>query len=391
MVGAVVLFVSMSVQSAAPSSGDVIKIGIVASLSGPLIPWGTDAYNGAQLAVDQVNASGGIAGRQVELLVQDCASTPEGGKIGTEALIAAGVVGLLGTVSSGITQPMARVSSEHGIPHVVVGGTKSGLTKDPNVFRVCYTDDFQGPVMAKFAYDTLGLRKVALMTDSKQPYSSYLSESFRKFFVGLGGEIVAEQFYESGQSNFLYELVKIKEGDPEGIFLSGYFNEVGPIAMQAGQVGLEDVKLLGGDGWESMELIDSGGDAIIGGFFCNHYSNDEQRPEVQNFVTAWRERHDDPPGTSMGALGYDAAALLMDAIARAGSTDAEAVIEALGNTVGFKGVTGAITLKGLGGDAARPALVLRVTRDGFVPAKTMSYEEVYGGDAGSGVLRKNTK
>ena len=390
MVGAFVLFALMSVQSAALWSDDVIKIGLVASQRGPLLPWGTDCIRGAQLAVDQVNADGGIYGKKVLLLVADSASTPEGGKSATEELVGDGIVGLLGSVSSGITQPMAQVSSEHGIPHVVVGGTKAGLTKDPNVFRVCYTDDFQGPVMAKFAYDTLGLRKVAVMTDKKQPYSHYLSQSFKQFFVGLGGEIVAEQFYESGQSEFLYELVKIKEGDPEGVFLSGYFIEVGLIARQAGQIGLEDVKLLGGDGWESMELLASG-DAIVGGFFCSHYSNDEQRPEVQNFVTAWRERHGDPPGTSMGALGYDAAALLMDAIMRARSTDSEAVIEALGNTVGFKGVTGAITLKGLGGDAARPALILRVTRDGFVHAKTMSYEEVYGGGAGSGVLRKKAK
>lgn len=391
MVGAVVLFVSMSVQSAAPSSDDVIKIGIVASQTGPLIPWGTDCIRGAQLAVDQFNDAGGIYGKKVLLLVADSASTPEGGKSAAEKLVREGVVGLLGDLASGITQPMARVSSEHGVPHVIVGATKSDLTEiGDNVFRVCYTDDFQGPVMAKFAYDTLGLRKVALMTDNRQPYSYYLSQSFKQFFEGLGGEIVAEESYESGQSNFLYELVKVKGGDPEGIFLSGYFNEVGPIAMQASQMGMEDVKLLGGDGWESMELLASG-DAIVGGFFCSHYSNDEQRPEVQNFVTAWRARHGSPPGTTMGALGYDAAALLMDAIMRARSTDSEAVIEALGNTVGFKGVTGTITLKGMGGDAARPALVLRVTRDGFVHAKTMSYEEVYGGGAGSGVLRKNTK
>ena len=269
-------------------TGDTIKIGLVASQNGPLIPWGVDCINGVKLAVDLQNEKGGVDGKKIQLLVEDDASTPEGGKSAAEKLVSDGIIGLLGEVSSGITQPMSQVSFENGIPHIAVGATKTTITDmGSNVFRVCYTDDFQGPVMAKFAYDQ-GLRNVAIMTDEKQPYSQYLSKTFKEFFTKLGGTIAAEQSYESGQTTFTGQLSNIKSANPDGLFLSGYFTEVGPIVKQAGQLGLSNVTYMGGDGWDSNQLVKSGGDAIVGGFFCNHYNEHEKRKEVQDFLAAWR-------------------------------------------------------------------------------------------------------
>lgn len=359
--------------------GDTIKIGLVASQNGDLIPWGTDCINGAQLAVAQVNAAGGIDGKKVQLLIEDSASTPEGGKSAAEKLASQGVAGLLGEVASGITQLMAQVSYDNGLPHIAVGATKTTITDwGSNVFRVCYTDDFQGPVMAKFAYETLGLRNVAIMTDVKQPYSQYLSKTFREYFTKLGGTIVDEASYESKQTTFTAQLSNLKSKNPEGIFLSGYFNEVGPIIKQAGQAGLTNVKYFGGDGWDSSEIIRSGGAAIVGGFFCNHYNENEDRQEVKDFLAAWKQKYNSTPGTTMGALGYDAAALMMDAIKRAATKDAAGIIAAIEATEGFKGVSGSITMKGMGGNPAKPALVVEVTKDGFVPRKTFQYDEIYG-------------
>jgi branched-chain amino acid transport system substrate-binding protein len=273
---------------------------------------------------------------------------------------------------------MAQVSYDKGLPHIAVGATKTTITDyGTNVFRVCYTDDFQGPVMAKFAYETLGLRNVAIMTDEKLPYSQYLTKTFKEYFTKLGGTIVAEASYESKQTTFTAQLSNLKSKNPEGIFLSGYFNEVGPIVRQAAQAGLTNVKYFGGDGWDSSEIIRSGGDAIVGGFFCNHYNENEDRAEVKNFLAEWTKKYNDKPGTTMGALGYDAAALMMDAIKRASTKDAKGIIAAIEDTSNFPGVSGTITLKGMAGNPAKPALVVEVTKSGFVPRKSFQYNEIY--------------
>ena len=360
-------------------TGPPIKIGLVASLNGDLIPWGTDCIEGVKLAVEEANLAGGFNGSKFELLVEDSASSPEGGKSATEKLVQDGVVGVLGEVSSGITQPMSQVTFANNLPHIAVGATKTTITEiGPNVFRVCYTDDFQGPVMAKFAYDGLGLKTGAIMTDEKQPYSQYLSQQFKDYYTKLGGQIVAEESYESKQTTFTAQLTRVKARNPQGIFLSGYFNEVGPIVRQAATLGIENVKYFGGDGWDSQEIISSGGDAIVGGFFCNHYNEKEDRPEVKEFLAAWAKKYSGKkPGTTMGALGYDAAKLMIDAIKRAGSTEKQAIIDALENTENFPGVSGSITLKGMGGNPKKPALVVRVNKDGFEAVKSYQYEEIY--------------
>lgn len=347
-------------------SGDTIKIGLVASQNGDLRPWGIDSIEGARLAIDEVNAAGGINGKKVQLLVGDSASTPEGGKTAAEKLLADGCIGLIGEVASGITIQMANVAFEKGVPVVAIGATKTTLTDiGNNVFRVCYTDDFQGPVMAKFAYEELGLRKVGLMTDNKQPYSVGLSDAFRAAFTKMGGEIVDEQFYESGQTQFSGQLTNMKAKNPDGIFMSGYFVEVGPMALQIRNVGMKDVKLFGGDGWDSTELTSGGGDAIIGSFFCNHYNNLEDRPEVQNFLSKWKAKMNGSlPGTTMGALGYDAAMLMCDALKRTPDLNSKSLIKAIDETENFNGVSGVITLKGMNGNPPKRALVVQVTREG---------------------------
>ncbi len=355
-----------------------IKIGLVASQNGNLKPWGDDSIKGAQLAVDQINAAGGINGKTVQLLVGDSNSSPEGGKSAAQKLIADGVVGLLGEVASGITQQIASVAFDAGVPLIAVGATKTDITEaGDNLFRVCYTDDFQGPVMAKFAYDELKLRNVALMTDNKQPYSTFLSDSFRKAFEKLGGKIVDEQKYETAQTQFAAQIEQLKSKNPDGVFLSGYFNEVGPIASQMRQAGLT-VPLLGGDGWDSSQLITSGGDAIVGGFFCNHYNSKENRPEVQQFLADWRGKYNAEPGTTMGALGYDAAKLMIDAIKRAEGQKSRDVTKAIEATTDFPGVSGKISLAGMRGNPAKPALVVKVTREGFVFEKAFTPEDLAG-------------
>ena len=357
-----------------------IPLGLVASQNGELKPWGEDSVKGAQLAVEEFNAAGGVDGKKVNLVIADSASKPETGKSAAEKLISTDkVIGLLGEVASGITAQMGQVATEKGIPLVAIGATKTTLTEGkPNMFRVCYTDAFQGPVMAKFAYEQLKLRNVALITDKKQPYSTGLSESFKGYFEKLGGKIVDEEFYETGQTQFQGQLTNLKDKKPDGLFMSGYFNETGPLARQAKEAGL-DVKMMGGDGWDSSEILQTGGDAILGSFFCNHYNNKEDRPEVKDFLAKWAKKYDGKvPATTMGALAYDATALMCDALKRAKSKDAKGLQDAIEDTVDFKGVSGAITLKGKHGNPPKRALVVQLAKEGQVFAKAYEYDDKTG-------------
>lgn len=357
------------------AAGDGIKIGLVASQNGELKPWGDDSVKGAQLAIDEFNKGGGIDGKNVVLMIGDSNSKPEVGKSAAEKLMSDGAIGLIGEVASGITMQMEQAAEPKKVPVIAVGATRTDLTKGhDNIFRVCYTDAFQGPVMAKFAYDDLGLRNVALLTDKKQPYSTGLSDSFREYFTKLGGKIVDEQFYESGQTNFQGQLTNIKSKNPDGLFMSGYFNETGPIARQAKDAGLS-VKMLGGDGWDSNEILQSGGEAIYGSYFCNHYNNKEDRPEVKNFLEKWAAKYSGSvPATTMGALAYDATLLMCESLKKAKTKDSAGLKDAIAETEDFKGVSGSITLKGNGGDPPKRALVVELTKDGQVFAKAFDVD-----------------
>lgn len=339
-------------------SGDTIKFGMVASLTGDLKPWGADCDMGAKLAVEEINAAGGVNGKPIELMVQDSQSQAEKAKTAAEKLMSDGAIIILGEVASGFTELMAQAAFDKGVPIVAVGATRTDLSDSgAHFFRVCYIDDFQGPVMAKFAYEEKGVRNVAIITDKKQPYSTGLSESFKAYFEKLGGKVVNEQTYESQQTNFNSQLTAVKAANPDGIFMSGYFNEVGPLIRQAHDMGIDAV-YLGGDGWDSREIITNAGDAIAKGYFCNHYNNDEDRPEVKKFLDAWIKKYGSAPATTMGALGYDATMVAADALKRASSMDSKALITALEGTENFPAVSGAITLKGQNGNPPKRALVV---------------------------------
>lgn len=350
------------------TTGDEILIGTVCSVSGDNKPWGEDSYEGSKMAVEEFNAAGGLGGKKVKLLLEDSASKQDQAKTAAEKLMADGALALIGEVSSGNTIQMAKSAFEKGVPVIAVGATRTDLTAEgAHVFRVCYTDDFQGPVMAKFAYEKMGCRKVAVMTDNNLPYSQGLSKSFMETFKKLGGEIVTEQFYESGGKQppqYASLLTEIKQKTPDGMFLSGYFTEVGPAIQQARASGL-DCPVFGGDGWDSDQLLQSGGDAVLGdkAFFCNHYNNADNRPQVTDFLKKWRAAHGGKdPGTTMAALGYDAMALTLDALKKGGDPSSKALMTAIENEENFPGVSGDITLKGMNGNPPKRAIVVMVTK-----------------------------
>lgn len=348
------------------AEGDTIKIGVVTSISGEQKPWGMDQLDGCKLAVDEFNKAGGLNGKKVEIVEGDTASKPDQAKLAAEKTLGQGVIGIVGEVSSGNTIQIAKSAFEKGVPVVAVGATRTDLSDEgSHVFRVCYTDAFQGPAMAHFAFEKLNKKKVAILTDNALPYSQGLSDSFRAEFKKLAGpdSIVADEKYESGSkqgTDYQGVLTNIAKANPDALFLSGYYPEVGPIAKQARAVGIKAV-FLGGDGWDSDTILNGAGDAIIGGFFANHYNNLDPSPEVQGFLAKWKAAHNGgEPSTTMGALGYDAMALTLDALKRAKAADSKSLIAALEDSSDFKGVSGSITLKGMNGNPPKKLIVVEV-------------------------------
>ena len=339
--------------------GDTIKIGLIASLSGSEKPWGDESKKGAQLAVDQFNAEGGLNGKKVELIAEDTGGLPASGKTAAERLVSSKkVLALLGEVASGVTGPAAEVCQTAGVPIISIGSTRTALSETGNMFfRVCYTDAFQGALLAKFAYEDLKLKNVAILTDNTLPYSKGLTADFRAYFEKLGGKIAVEDFYEKGNTDFKAQLTNMKAKNPDGLFCSGYFTEIGPIARQRDAVGL-DVPMFGGDGWDSTELLTSGGEGIMGAYYSNHYSNLEDRAEVKDFVSKFKEAYGAEPSNAMGALGYDAAIVLLDALKRATSVDSKSIRDAIAATSGLAAVSGTITM-GPDGNAQKPGLILK--------------------------------
>jgi branched-chain amino acid transport system substrate-binding protein len=212
-------------------------------------------------------------------------------------------------------------------------------------------------MLAKFAYDDLGIRNVAILTDKQLPYSTGLSDDFRAYFTTLGGTVVAEDFYEKGTTDFKGQLTNLKAKNPDGLFCSGYFTEIGPIARQRAAVGL-DVPMFGGDGWDSAELLNSGGEGIMGSYYSNHYSNLQDRPQVKDFVSTFKTKYGAEPANAMGALGYDAALVLIDALKRAAAMDSASIRDAIASTSGLEAVSGTITM-GPDGNAQKAGLILK--------------------------------
>jgi branched-chain amino acid transport system substrate-binding protein len=352
------------------SSGE-IPIGEYSSLTGTTATFGQSTHNGILMAFDEINKAGGVLGKKVKNVVEDDQSRPEEAATAATKLINQNhVVALLGEVASSRSLAAAPICQAAGIPMISPSSTNPRVTQVGNfIYRVCFIDPFQGKVMAKFAAKTLKLKKVAILVDVRNDYSVGLQTFFRDNFKQLGGEIAAEQSYSEGDSDFHAQLTQIKAANPDGIYVPGYYTEVGTISRQARELGIT-VPLLGGDGWDSPRLFEIGGDALNGCYISNHYSVDDPAPQIQKFVGDYRTRYKQTPD-ALAALGYDAAKILVDAMGRAGSSDGARVRDALAQTKDFPGVTGKITID-KDRNAVKPAVVLKIDNGKFVYVETVA-------------------
>jgi branched-chain amino acid transport system substrate-binding protein len=338
---------------------DDIPIGIYASLTGNTATFGRSMNNGAQMAFSEVNQTGGLLGKRVRLIVEDDQSKPEEAKTAVIKLIKRErVIAVLGEVASSRSLAAAPECQRAGVPMVTPASTNPKVTEIGDyIFRVCFIDPFQGEVMAKFAYENLKVRKVAIFKDIKNDYSVGLAEFFEKTFKSLGGEIVANESYSEGDIEFRAQLTSLKAENPEAIFIPGYYTEVGLIARQARELGFKG-DLLGTDGWDSERTLEIGGKAIEGTYYSNHYASDDPNPMIQDFIARFKSKYHETPD-AMAVLGYDAALVLADAIRRAGSLEGSKIRDELAKTQNFKGVSGTISIDE-SRNARKAAVVLKI-------------------------------
>jgi branched-chain amino acid transport system substrate-binding protein len=356
-------------------SGKEILVGEYGSLTGGIATFGISTKNASEMAFDEINKKGGVLGKQIKLLVEDDQSKPEEAATAVTKLINQNhAVAMLGHVASSHSLAAAPICQSNKVPMISPSSTNPRVTQVGDyIFRVCFTDIFTGELVAKFVYDTLKAKRVAILVDVRSDYSVGLQTFFGEAFKRRGGEIVANQSYSQGDSDFRAQLTQIKATNPEAIYVPGYYTEVGTIVHQGRELGIT-VPFVGSDGWDSPKLWEIGGEALNGCYFSNHYSTDDPNPAVQKFVNDYKAKYGQVPD-ALAALAYDAARILADAMTRAGSTDGDQVRKAIASTKDFPGVTGTITINAER-NAVKPAVILKVENGKYLLVETITPEAV---------------
>jgi branched-chain amino acid transport system substrate-binding protein len=347
----------------AASAQDTILIGEYACLTGKEASLGTSSHQGTVMAIEDLNAAGGVLGKKLVLITEDTQSKAgESGTCVRKLISRDHVVAVLGEVASSRSLEAAPICETYKIPMISPGSTTPKLTEiGPYIFRVCFIDPFQGPVLAHFALTKLHSKRVAILSSSTSAYSVGLAKFFRKAFIEGGGDVVAEPKYAEGDKDFNAQLTAIRATGADVIFCPGYYNEGALIVKQARDLGIT-VPIFGGDSWEAQDLINIGGAAMEGAYLCSHYSPEDPSPRVQKFVEEYKKRYDGAVPDSNASLGYDSALVLVDSIRRAGTTEHMALRDAIASTKNFDAVTGRITIDEHR-DASKNAVIVQV-RDG---------------------------
>jgi len=348
---------------AAPSAAKDIKIGLVTPLSGDVKTFGESVRNSFLIAVEEANAKGGVAGMKITWVIQDDKNdATEAANVANLLVNQHRVKAIVGSVTSKATIPVSDIIQAGKVPTISPTATNPKVTvadgkRKEYMFRACFIDPFQGAVLAKFAQDTLKKKNAAVLYDASNDYSKGIAEVFRDAFRKQGGAVAAFESYGKDDVDFSALLTKVKASGADVLFLPDYYNKVGLIAKQAQEKGLK-IQLIGPDGWDSPDLVKIAGGAIEGGYFSNHYSPDDKRPEVVAWVKKYKDRHGQVPD-ALGTLAYDATNMLLEAIRKAGSDDPKKIREALASMKDFRAVSGKSTMD-RNGDCIKSAAILKI-------------------------------
>jgi branched-chain amino acid transport system substrate-binding protein len=285
-----VLICAVSVFAAGGrQDSNTVAIGAVFPLSGQVAFYGTESRDGALLAIDEINAAGGLLGKQLVLISEDdegdsAKSVNAFTKLATRDRVSY----ILGSSTSGATQSMTALAQQAKVILISPSATNIAITRAGDyIFRACFIDPFQGVVGADFAYDTLKSRRAAVLYDAGADYNTGLAESFKIQFKANGGQITADEAYQTGDVDFNAQVTRIKAANPDVVYLPNYYNDV---ALQAKQLRAQGVNcaLLGGDGWDG--LIDNAGDEVLNGYWSAGFASDTTDPRGQAFVRAFNAK-----------------------------------------------------------------------------------------------------
>ncbi len=358
-----------------PAEPQTIKIGNLVALTGPSATWGQSENNALMLAVEKINAAGGIDGKKVEIIAYDSrADKLEAVNVVKRMVEQDKVVAIIGPGQSGVANAVREVNNSVKVPLIATTATNPTVTVAddgtvvPYTFRVCFIDPFQGTVAGQFALKDLGAKTAATLYDVGDEYSQYLSKYFVEAFEKGGGTITASEAFRSGELDFRAQLGKIKEGNPDVIFIPTMQKEAALAAKQARDLGIT-ATLIGGDGWGSPDIFELSGGAVEGGYFVNLAAMED--PLIQDFLKEYRAKYNADPVLPNPLMSYDAMLWLADAIKRAGTTEGEALRDALANTKDLQVLTGVLTMDTATHNPLNKPAVIQQLKDGnFVYVKT---------------------
>ena len=343
LMGAALLLAACGGAKESAEEAKVMKLGGIGPLTGPLAIYGVTSTNGSKLAFEEINKNGGILGKQVEYIVLDEKGDSTEAVTAYNKLVDEGVVALIGDITSKPSLAVAEVAAQDNLPMITPTGTQFNITEaGPNVFRVCFTDPYQGVVLANFAKNNLNAETAAVVVNNSSDYSDGVAKAFVEQAEKLGLKVVAKEGYSDGDKDFRAQLTKILPTNPDVLVVPDYYEQVALITTQAREVGIK-ATFVGPDGWDGVAktLDASAYGAVENSYFTNHYSLQDQSPKVQNFLKAYKEAYNEEP-SAFSALSYDAAYMMKAAIEKAGTTDKQAVVDAL-KTLDYDGVTGHLT------------------------------------------------
>lgn len=344
---------------------DVIKIGLITPLTGDVKTFGESTKNAFNIALEEYAKTGKY---KIEPIIADDRNDPtEGANAALKLITQDKVVAIIGPLTSKVAIPVSEIANSNKTPMISGTATNPKVTssdgkRKPYVFRACYIDPFQGTVGANFAIKQLKAKTAAVLYDVGNDYSKGLAEYFKATFTKGGGNIVAYESYQKDDVDFSALITKMGMKKPEVIYIPDYYNKVALIAKQVREKGLKGI-MIGGDGWDSSELLKIGGNSIVGGYFTNHYSPDRKDPIADAFIKKYKEKFGNPPD-ALGALGYDSTVMLLKVLDSVKKPTPEEIMKALTTLKNFKGVTGNISFD-KNGDAIKSSVILKVEKDGF--------------------------
>jgi len=344
---------------------DVVKIGLITPLTGDVKTFGESTKNAFNIALEEYAKTGKY---RIEPIIADDRNDPtEGANAALKLISQDKVLAIIGPLTSKVAIPVSEIANSNKTPMISGTATNPKVTisdgkRKPYVFRACYIDPFQGTVGANFALRDLKAKTAAVLYDVGNDYSKGLAEYFKTTFSKGGGNIVAYESYQKDDVDFSALITKVGMKKPEVIYIPDYYNKVALIAKQIREKGLKSA-LIGGDGWDSPELIKIAGNAIVGGSFTNHYSPDRKDPVADAFIKKYKEKFGNVPD-ALGALGYDSTVMLLKVLDKVKKPNQEEIMKALASVKNFKGVTGTISFD-KNGDAIKSAVILKVEKNGF--------------------------